>query len=72
MITQTQKKNRTETIDCDPATGCCDPVDTIQVGNEVYTNTHGSSGPSDQMKELLARKDNKIKELRDLKIVQKK
>jgi len=67
---ENQKKNKTETIDCDPATGCCDPVDTI--GNNVYTNTNGSSGPSDHMKELIEKKDNRIKELKKLKIVQKK
>ena len=69
MTTQNQKKNKTETTDCDPSTGCCDPEDIVQVGNNVYTNTNGGSGISDHLKELIAKKDKIDKKL---KIVQKK
>ena len=68
-----QKKNETETTnpweeDCPTDCECYDEPQ-VQVGNNVYTNTNGGSGPSDHLKELLAKKDKKINEL---KIVQKK
>ena len=63
------QKNKTETIDCDPSTGWCDPEDSVQVGNNVYTNTNGGSGMSDHVKELIAKRD-KIE--KKLKIVQKR
>jgi hypothetical protein len=51
--------------DCD-----CHSDDTIQVGNNVYTNTEGGAGMSEEMKELIKRKQEKTTQTRDNKIIQ--
>jgi|GEM_PF-4909858 hypothetical protein len=47
----------------------CHDEPLVEVMPRVYTNTNGGSGQSDHIKELIARKEKKAKEL---KIVQKK
>jgi hypothetical protein len=57
------------TPDCGPECDCHTSEPLVEVGNKVYTNTNGGAGPSDHLKEMIAKNNNKPK---NLKIVQKK
>jgi len=64
----TAKETRVATEDCPVDCECYDePL--VEVQPRVYTNTNGGSGPSDHLKELIARKEKKTKKI---EIVQKK
>ena len=65
------QKNKTETTnpweeDCPTDCECYDDPPKTLVGNNVYTNTNGSSGPSDHMKELMTRAEKKVKKTLDI------
>jgi|TARA_B110001454_G_scaffold193834_1_gene194963 hypothetical protein len=67
----TVKETRVATEDCPLDCECYDEPSQslVEVAPRVYTNTNGGSGMSDHIKEMIARKEKKTKEL---KIVQKK
>ena len=60
---------RGECICCGSECECHDSDTLVEVQKDVYTNTNGGSGPSDHLKEMIARKSKKINKL---KIVEKR
>jgi len=55
----TKKTNIGNEEFCDDSCECHDEQKLVEIGNNVYTDSMGGSGMSDEMKKLIAQKEQK-------------